>query len=109
MPWSSSHAHMPKCESTLESFIALQFQDQVAQRLGHVADELAEMRKTVDLPLELLTIETPVLGESRRKEVGERPDARYTMHAERAVLGVDSSPETKPSEASLEVGEVELF
>jgi methyl-accepting chemotaxis protein len=90
------------------SIMALQFQDRVAQRLGHVADELAEMRKTVHLPLELLTKETPVLGESRRKEVGERLDARYTMQAERAVQGSENPTETEPSEAS-EVGEVELF
>ena len=67
------------------SIVALQFQDRVAQRLGHVADELGEMRKTVHLPLEYLTQETPVLGEARRKEVGDRLEARYTMHAERAV------------------------
>lgn len=67
------------------SIMALQFQDRVAQRLGHVADELAAMRKTVHLPLEYLTEETPVLGEARSKEVGARLESRYTMHAERAV------------------------
>jgi len=85
------------------SIVALQFQDRIAQRLGHVADELAEMRKTVHLPLEYLTRETPVLGESRRKEVGERLASRYTMQAERAV-----NHDQQPGPAN-EIEGVELF
>jgi len=85
------------------SIVALQFQDRVAQRLGHVADELGEMRKTVHLPLEYLTRETPVLGEARRKEVGERLEARYTMEAERSV-----HKNEKPT-APDEIEGVELF
>ena len=72
------------------SIMALQFQDRVAQRLGHVADELAEMRKTIHLPLEFLANQTLVLGEARRKEVGERLVARYTMQAEREI-GTENS------------------
>ena len=65
------------------SVVALQFQDQLSQRLGHVADELAAMRQTVNLPLEYLTKQMPVLGAAQRKEVGTRLEARYTMQAER--------------------------
>jgi len=85
------------------SIIALQFQDRVGQRLGHVADELADMRKTVHLPLEFLTKESPVLGEARRKEIGERLESRYTMDSERAVL--DRSKLAKEAE----IEGVELF
>src|SRR5262249_37449620 len=85
------------------SIIALEFQDRVGQRLGHVADELAEMRKTVHLPLEFLTKQTPVLGEARRKEIGARLESRYTMDSERAVLEAE-----KPAEAG-EIEGVELF
>ena len=66
--------------------VALQFQDSVGQRLGHVADELAEMRMNIHLPLEYLARQTPVLGETRRKEVGARMEARYTMQAERGSV-----------------------
>lgn len=66
--------------------VALQFQDAVGQRLGHVADELAEMRKNIHLPLEYLSRQTPVLGENRRKQVGARMEARYTMGAERDLV-----------------------
>jgi methyl-accepting chemotaxis protein len=85
------------------SVVALQFQDSVGQRLTHVADELAEMRKTVHLPLEYLSRETPVLGEARRKEVGARLEARYTMQAER-----EQSESKKPTEEN-EMDGVELF
>jgi heme-based aerotactic transducer len=84
------------------SVMALQFQDSVAQRLGHVADELAEMRKTVHLPLEYLTRETPVLGEARREQVGARLEARYTMNAER-------KPDSKLADKDKEMDGVELF
>ncbi|MGD0295761.1 MAG: methyl-accepting chemotaxis protein [Bryobacteraceae bacterium] len=85
------------------SVVALQFQDSAAQRLSHVADELAEMRKTVHLPLEYLARETPVLGEARRKQVGERLAARYTMQAER------KPSESKPTSEENEMEGVELF
>jgi methyl-accepting chemotaxis protein len=84
------------------SVVALQFQDRVGQRLSHVADELAEMRKTVHLPLEYLSRETPVLGEARRKEIGARLEARYTMQSERdAVQSKQSTPETEMSNIEL--------
>jgi hypothetical protein len=113
-----------KMESTLESSVRqgrqladkisrsitpLQFQDRVAQCLGHVADQLAGMRKTIHLSLEILTNETSVLGEARRKEVGERLDARYTMQAECEIDmdSLDLSPE--PAVVESNVGGVELF
>src|SRR5262249_45358044 len=65
------------------SVMALQFEDPIGQRLTHVADELAEMRKNVPLPLGYLAKETPVLGAARREEVSARLQARYTMEAER--------------------------
>ena len=74
-----------------------------AQRLGHVADELAEMRKTVHLPLEYLSRETPVLGAERRKLVGARLEASYTMQAERKPGG------NQPSTQEKEMDGVELF
>ena len=83
--------------------IALQFQDTVSQRLGHVADELAEMRKTVHLPLEYLSRETPVLGAERRKLVGARLEANYTMQAERKPGG------NQPSTQEKEMDGVEFF
>lgn len=85
------------------SVIALQFQDRVSQRLSHVADELAEMRKTVHVPLEYLAKETPVLGEARRQEVEARLQARYTMQSERDVLGSRQAAEEN------ELDGVELF
>ncbi|MBZ5608422.1 MAG: hypothetical protein LAP38_09195 [Acidobacteriia bacterium] len=85
------------------SIMALQFQDRVAQRLGHVADELADMRKTVHLPLEYLKLETPVLGAERSKTVGERLAARYTMQSERVAQG-GQKPASLP-----ETDGVELF
>ena len=85
------------------SILGLQFQDRVAQRLGHVADELAEMRKTVHLPLEFLKQESPVLGAERSKVVGDRLAARYTMQSERSV---QAGP--KPL-AAPETDGVELF
>jgi len=85
------------------SIMALQFQDRVGQRLGHVADELASMRKTIHMPLEYLKGETPVLGEARSKEVGARLESRYTMDSERAA----HSPK-KPAQES-EIEGVELF
>src|SRR6202035_4988414 len=84
------------------SIMALQFQDRIGQRLGHVADELASMRETVHLPLKFLTKETPVLGEARRKEVGVRLESRYTMDSERTV-----SDGKKPvEETEIEGGEL---
>ena len=77
--------------------MALQFQDRVAQWLGHVADELAEMRKTIHLPLELLTNETPVLGGSRRKEV-----ASAWMHA-RLGCTLDNASRTDGLEGSRKI------
>ncbi|HLG95132.1 MAG TPA: methyl-accepting chemotaxis protein [Bryobacteraceae bacterium] len=74
------------------SVVALQLQDSVSQRLSHVADELAEMRKNVHVPLEYLAQETPVLGQARRKEVGARLEARYTMAAEREAGREDEGP-----------------
>ncbi len=90
-------------EEISRSVVALQFQDSVGQRLSHVADELAEMRKTVHLPLEYLSKQTPVLGQVRRKQVGARLEARYTMQAER-----DSS-EASPAADKAEMDGVELF
>lgn len=90
-------------EEIARSVVALQFQDSVGQRLSHVADELAEMRKTVHLPLEYLARETPVLGEARRKQVGARLEARYTMQAERDPLKLK-----QPTHAN-EMDGVELF
>jgi len=93
-------------EEISRSIMALQFQDRVGQRLGHVADELAAMRKTVHVPLEYLSKQTPVLGEARRKEVGARLAARYTMQSERVAVNSeqqDSSAELAPSD------NVELF
>ncbi len=90
-------------EEIARSIMALQFQDRVAQRLGHVADELAAMRKTVHLPLEYLKNETPVLGAERSKAVSERLAASYTMQSERAVL-----TEGNPARQA-ESGNVELF
>lgn len=90
-------------EEISRSVVALQFQDSVGQRLSHVADELAEMRKTVHLPLEYLSRETPVLGEARRKQVGARLEARYTMDAERG----GAKPE--PSTVNNDIDGVELF
>ena len=84
------------------SVIALQFQDRVNQRLSHVADELAEMRKTVHVPLEYLSKEIPVLGEARRQEVEARLQARYTMQSERTVLAPKAAQES-------ELDGVELF
>lgn len=88
------------------SVMALQFQDRVGQRLGHVADELASMRKTVHVPLEFLSKQTPVLGEARRKEVGARLAARYTMQSEREAI--NNEPPTPPKELAPMDG-VELF
>jgi methyl-accepting chemotaxis protein len=85
------------------SIMALQFQDRIGQRLGHVADELASMRETIHLPLELLTKETPVLGQARRQEVEARLESRYTMDSERTV-----SDRKKPVEET-EMEGVELF
>jgi len=85
------------------SIMGLQFQDRIGQRLGHVADELASMRKTVHLPLELLKSETPVLGEARRREVGARLESRYTMESERAVA------DRKKPDRENEMEGVELF
>jgi len=85
------------------SVVALQFQDSVGQRLSHVADELAEMRKTVHLPLEYLARETPVLGQARREQVGARLQARYTMQSERDRQG------SKPAAGEQESDGVELF
>jgi len=92
-------------EEISRSIMALQFQDRVGQRLGHVADELAAMRKTVHVPLEYLSKQTPVLGEARRKEVGERLAARYTMQSERAAVNV----EQESSAPVVENDNVELF
>jgi methyl-accepting chemotaxis protein len=91
------------------SIMAFQFQGRVAQRLGLVADQLAEMRKAIHLSLEFLTNETPVLGETRRKEVGERLDARYTMQAESEIAteSLDVSP--GPAAVESDVGGVERF
>jgi hypothetical protein len=92
------------------SIVALQFQDRVAQRLGHVADELGEMRKTVHLPLEFLTRKTPVLGEARRKEVGERLESRYTMQAERSVHHHQpENPANDTAGSANDIEGVELF
>jgi len=85
------------------SIVALQFQDCVNQRLSHVADELAEMRKTVHVPLEYLAEETPVLGEARRQEVGARLAARYTMESEREVLTSEKPAQEDDSDG------IELF
>lgn len=90
-------------EEISRSVVALQFQDSVGQRLTHVADELAEMRKTVHLPLEYLSRETPVLGEARRKEVGERLEARYTMDAERGIA------KSEPATDKNDMDGVDLF
>jgi len=87
--------------------ISLQFQDRVSQRLSHVADELAEMRKTVHVPLEYLAKDTPVLGEARRQEVEERLRSRSTMQAERALLGASSGSGQTTEENDMDG--VELF
>jgi len=84
------------------SVVALQFQDSVGQRLTHVADELAEMRANVYLPLEYLARQTPVIGENRRKLVGARLEARYTMAAER-------DPAMKKTTEENDMDGVELF
>jgi septal ring factor EnvC (AmiA/AmiB activator) len=89
-------------EEISRSVVALQFQDSVGQRLTHVADELAEMRTNVHLPLEYLSRETPVLGETRRKQVGARLEARYTMAAER-------KPSQNKTTDQNEMDGVELF
>jgi methyl-accepting chemotaxis protein len=86
-----------------QSIMALQFQDRVGQRLSHVAEELAAMRKSVHVPLEYLSKQTPVLGEARRNQVAARLQAGYTMEAERAVLtGKQPAPNS-------EMDGVELF
>jgi hypothetical protein len=86
------------------SVVALQFQDSVGQRLTHVAHELAEMRANVHLPLEYLARQTPVLGENRRKLVGARLEARYTMAAER-----DRAMKKTTEENDNDMDGVELF
>jgi hypothetical protein len=90
-------------EEISRSIMALQFQDRVAQRLGHVADELAAMSKTVHLPLEYLKQTTPVLGAERSKAIGERLAARYTMQSERVAHAGQKAPEVNEMEG------VELF
>jgi methyl-accepting chemotaxis protein len=90
-------------EQISKSIVALQFQDRVGQRLGHVADELAAMRKSVHVPLEYLAKDTPVLGASRRSEVAARLEAGYTMEAERTVLNDSKSPPAS------DMSNVELF
>jgi len=91
--------------------ISLQFQDRVSQRLSHVADELAEMRRTVHVPLEYLAQETPVLGQARRQEVEERLRARSTMQSERVLLESESGskPGSKQTTQEDDMDGVELF
>jgi len=99
----SAAASQQLADEITRSIVALQFQDRVNQRLTHVADELAEMRKTVHVSLAGLSEETPVLGEARRKQVGARLEARYTMAAERQVARAE--PEGRDGE----IEGVELF
>jgi len=89
--------------------ISLQFQDRVSQRLSHVADELAQMRQTVHVPLEYLTQESPVLGEARRQEVEERLRTRSTMQAERALLDTEPGSGSKQTTEENDMDGVELF
>lgn len=67
------------------------------------------MRKAIHLSLEFLTNETPVLGETRRKEVGERLDARYTMQAESEIATDSLDLFPGPAAVESDVGGAELF
>jgi methyl-accepting chemotaxis protein len=100
---ASAASSQQLADEIARSVIALQFQDRVSQRLSHVADELAEMRNTVHVPLEYLARETPVLGQARRQAVEARLKARYTMQSEREVLGSKQAAEESEQDG------VELF
>ena len=70
--------------------VAFQFQDRVSQRLGHVADCLAEIRATIGAPLEFLKAQTPELGERRRRLIKAEVHTHYTMEAERAAAALNA-------------------
>ncbi len=88
-------------EEIARAVMALQFQDRIGQRLTHVADELADMRKTVHLPLDYLAKETPVLGAARREQVGARLQARYTMESERGTVPDQSAQDAEEHSVEL--------
>lgn len=66
--------------------MALQFQDRVSQRVGHVVHTLAAMRQSIAGPLEELQKDTPWIGEERRKQVAAQMETSFTMQAERSVV-----------------------
>jgi methyl-accepting chemotaxis protein len=72
---------------------ALQFQDRINQRMGHVIGELDGLKKALSRHCQHVEVDS--------KAVLERLSSLYTMHEERTVLGTNDS--------ALSEGDVELF
>lgn len=90
-------------EEVTRAVMALQFQDRVSQRVGHVVKALATMREAVAAPLAAIQAETPWIGEERRKQVAGDLESSCTMNAERKVLRQNGA------QAANEDDDIELF
>lgn len=73
-------------QEVAQAVMALQFQDRVNQRIGHVVKALGSMRESISKPLKDIQAETPWIGEDRHKKVALQLESSYTMNAERSVV-----------------------
>lgn len=86
--------------------VAMQFQDRVSQRIGHVIDSLEAMDKA------LSSFETAeeISLEQRKQEIAQSLASSYTMDSERRAHGSDVPPVAVAEElAPQDTGDVELF
>ena len=87
-----------------QAVVAMQFQDRLSQRMGHVIDAIGEME-------EALRKAQPDcrLMEHRQEEATKKMHSAFTMAEERAAAGVAASGVQAFGEPSAAPGDVELF
>ncbi len=85
--------------------VALQFQDRINQRVGHVIEALHAMREALEMPLDALGKDDTRRVAARREEVLERLRGSYTMAGERALAsqgrGWTEDEPVKPDDVEL--------
>lgn len=89
-----------------DAVVALQFQDRISQRVGHVIEALDSMKGALEKPLEGLGPEASKGVDRRKKEVLGRLRGAYTMAGERAVAAQGRGG---AKDESVQPDDVELF